>query len=201
MEARLKIVQWLKADISNNFSDCATIGDLIRRLDETAMIDGEVICEVRINGSLLSEANELERSKDLIATVATVEVRTQDPRLLVEEAISTLTQFIPILEQSAISAAEEIRNSGLRSSSQQMTELIDGCSWVVETVAQIRGARTGLGISLPRSERWYEAEKSLASTVREVHQAMTQRDLVHVADVIEYDLTTSLQIWREVLVL
>jgi hypothetical protein len=77
--------------------------------------------------------------------------------------------------------------------------MLEGCSWLVETITHVRGAASGIGTPIGDIDRWFEAEKTINRVVRELSEGYAASDFVLVADLLEYELTGALQIWGEAL--
>lgn len=190
---------WDSSKILSEFPACQTLGDIIGCLEARAESEGHVICEIGLNGVMLSEEQETKLKAENIQTIETLQVKMDRPARLVSTAYITVRDFLPILENLSEELANDLRVHGLKESGTKTTELIDGCYWVVETLAHIRSAAKNIGKPIRVIERWYEAEKRLAFSVQEISDHLTARDIIQMADSLEYELTTALQVWTEVL--
>src|SRR5690606_12310409 len=126
-------------------------------------------------------------------------VRSNRPGDLIQEALDSALIFIPELERSCLSTAEVYRGSDLALAQRGFNETLEGCQWLFDTLMHLRGAASGVGAPIAHPERWFEAEKMIARVVKDVSEAYVAADYVLVADLLEYELTGSIAVWREVL--
>lgn len=192
-------LHWEQAEITRDFSRCETLHDMILQVEKVSYQKGEVICEIRVNGVLLSENDESKFAAHDRATIKTLAISTQRTDQLIREALVSTADFIPDLESSCVNAAEALRGAVHADGQRAFGETLQGCHWLIETLSYIRGAASGIQLPIERSERWIEAEQAIIRSVREMNAAYNNNDSILVADLLEYEVTAALSIWREVL--
>lgn len=199
---------WTSEQIATDFTDCATVGDVIHRLETMAAARGEVICEIRVNGQVIDEAQEAkliakpaegEASLNSRAGMRTLSVRSDRPEHLIGEALRSTFSFIPLLTRASVGTAQCFRDGEVHAGSEQLNEALEGCQWFVETIHHARGAASGIGFGVHQIERWYEAEKILFQVMTELTATFDRKDYLLVADLLEYELTAALEMWAPVL--
>jgi hypothetical protein len=190
---------WDSLQIAREFSECATLRDIIHRIETDFSTKGEVICEIHINGMLLDENGESRFAGKPRGEIHDISVRSDRPDLLIMQALRSANDYIPQLEASCLTTAEAFRGPDLGVAQRAFTEMLEGCSWLVETITHVRGAASGIGTPIGDIDRWFEAEKTINRVVRELSEGYAASDFVLVADLLEYELTGALQIWGEAL--
>ena len=186
---------WDKQEISKQFAGCRTLRDIIARLESDFSTRGEVICEIRVNGILLSEVDEEKFAESSSEEISALTVRSNRPADLILDAIRSAHVFIPDLEKSCLKTSELFRGADLSAAQQSFHECLEGCQWLVDTLMHVRGAASGIEQPIAQPERWFEAEKILTKVIRELSEAYSKQDYVLVADLLEYELTGALAVW------
>lgn len=195
---------WTSEQIANEFNDCSTVGEVIHRLESLAAAKGEVICEIRVNGQLLDEAEEARLVDDPMKTnprsaIRSLSIRCDRPEHLIGQALRSTLSFIPLLSKASLDTSQRFREGDVRAGSEQLSEALEGCQWFVETIHHARGAASGIGEGVHQVERWHEAEKMLFQVVGELTATFDRKDYVLAADLLEYELTAALEMWIPVL--
>ncbi len=192
-------LQWEQSEITRDFARCETLHDMIQQVERVSYKNGEVICEIRVNGVLLSETDESKFAAHARTTIETLAISTQRTDQLIREALVSTAEFIPDLEASCVHAADALRGAVHADGQRAFGETLQGCHWLIETLTYIRGAASGIQLPVERSERWVEAEQAIIRSVREMNAAYSKNDSILVADLLEYEVTAALALWREVL--
>ena len=190
---------WNKSEIGRRFGECRNLGEIIARLERDFSQRGEVICEVRVNGRLLSEDEERSRAASPSSEIDTLAISSEHPESLIREALASALDHLARVMDAGVAAADLFRGPDAHVAQSRFVEVIDGCQWFVETIQGIRGAAQGTGISMRNSESWRSAEARLGSMILELIEACRGADNVLVADLLEYELHNALQVWMDVL--
>ncbi len=188
---------WTEQEIARQFAGCRNLREIIRQLEAEFSNRGEVICEIRVNGILLDEGDEERYGDSRREEIRDLAVRSNKPSALIVDAIRSTCVFIPELDKSCLSTAELFRGPDLAAAQKRFKETLEGCQWLVDTLMHVRGAASGIGQPIAHPERWYEAEKILTKAIAELTEAYANRDYTLVADLLEYEVTGALNIWRD----
>lgn len=188
---------WNSQELQKQFPDCATLQEIITCIEAEFSGRGEVICEVRVNGHLLNEEEEKKFAESSTSEIRDLSVRSNPPANLIIDAIRSAIVMIPDLEKSCLKTADLLRGSDFGLAQLSFHECLEGCQWLVDTLIHIRGAASGIQFPISQPERWFEAEKLIARVIREMSEAYTGKDFVLVADLLEYELTGALEVWKE----
>lgn len=190
---------WDKTELTKDFPQCQTLQSIITSLEGVFNKKGEVICEIRINGMLIDEDDEKKFGESSTNEIENIEVRTNRPDDLIRNAMTSVLAFIPDLDRASLAAAEKLRSADFAEAQKSFSEVMQGCQWVCDTLLHVRGAASSTGKPLAHPERWYEAEKIIGQAIKEVSGAYGNNDLVLVADLLEYEVTGAVAVWKEVI--
>ena len=190
---------WDNRALSQDFPNCRTLSQIIEKLEAHFNGSGEVICEIRVDGLLLDEGDEKRYGESNTRQIQMLEVRANRPDDLIRDAIASTLVFIPDLTTASLDAAEKLRGSEVKEGLRAFGDVIQGCQWFVDTLMHVRGAAAGTSKPITHVERWYEAEKFIGQVVTELNAAYGGNDSVLLADLLEYELTGAIEIWKEVI--
>ena len=189
---------WDKAKLQDEFPQCQTLKQVINSIETSFSGRGEVICEIRVNGMLLDEDAEQKFAESSTTEIDNISVRTNQPRNLIQEAIVSAYAFIPDLDRASVGAAEKFRSADLAPAQKAFNEVIEGCQWLFDTLMHIRGAASTIQQPIENPVQWFEAEKLIGKAIKELTDAYSMSDFSLVADLLEYELTGALVVWKEV---
>lgn len=197
-------INWTSDQVAHEFQDCTTVGEVIHRLEKMAAQKGEVICEIRVNGQVISESEEAKLMDDPQKMnprtgIQSLSIRCDRPEHLIAQALRSTLSFIPLLSKASTDTAQRFRDGDVHLGSEQLNEALEGCQWFVETIHHARGAASGIGFGVHHAERWQQAEKMLFNVVNELTTTFDRKDFTQVADLLEYELTAALEMWAPVL--
>ena len=77
--------------------------------------------------------------------------------------------------------------------------VLEGCQWIIDTLVHARQASTRSEQNYFAEEDWAQAEKDFSQMIRQVLVAYESRDYILVADLLEYELTTCLDRWNNLI--
>ncbi len=195
---------WTSDQIATEFTDCETVGEVLHRLETIVASRGEVICEIRLNGQVIDETDEARLAQDPEKTnprtaIQSLSIKSDRPEHLIGQALRSSLSFIPLLTRASVDTASRFRDGDVHMGSEQLGEALEGCQWFVETIHHARGAASGIGVGVHQVERWQQAEQMLFNVISELTATFDRKDYLLVADLLEYELTTALEMWVPVL--
>ena len=190
---------WDKLEIDKQFAECENLKQIITRIETEFSLKGEVICEIRVNGMRINEEDEGRFAESRASEIREIAVSSNRPEDLIRDALASALELAPNLELACIRTAELFRGADLHSAQRSFHEALEGCQWMIDTIIHVRGAASGIQKPISQPERWFDAEKIISKTITEVSSAYAASDFSLVADLLEYDLTMGLSIWKETL--
>jgi hypothetical protein len=192
---------WDNQQLKAQFPECATLKEIIVRLETDFSARGEVICEIRVNGMVLDEADEVRFATSTQDEIKDLSICSNRPIDLIIGALDSAIALLPDLEKASVKCSELLRGADIRAAQHSFKELVEGCQWLVETLMHVRGAASGIGQPIAHAERWLEAERLITKVVKDLTEAYTASDSVLVADLLEYEISGALAVWQEALTL
>lgn len=199
MDSKMQILKFDRETISTEFSDCQNLGEVIGKLERIQWQLGHVICEVHVNGMFLNEQDENRLSPTNTAEIDTLEVKTRPPEELIKETVDSVYIWLPKVKEASLKVADELRQGRVAEGLRRMKDIFDGCHWLSDALGLLKSvlfveSQSLTGASLTA---WTECELSFSNTVKEIMEAFEGRDYVLLADVLEYELSNTLDKWLE----
>lgn len=166
-------------------------GDIERDLRS----ENRVVCQYIVNGFELNQEDEGHFSQYHLSDVETLEYLSENSLDLLDGVIRGWIEALPELIQFSEAIARRMRIEGIKPLAQVTRELVQNCETLVQSIYTIRSA---LGTQIQKDPiAWSKSEEESKRAILEAIVALDKQDFVQLADVIEYDLSHSLQTWRE----
>ena len=176
--------QWSSSEISDSFGHCANLKDLISAVEKVMWGEGQVVCEIHVNGERLAEQDEQNSAHRQVGDIRTMMVRTEAPETLLLKTIDDLVQMLPGFRDKCCTTADRFRFHDLHSAHEAFSEVIEICRYVTDVLFVVRN-RLPQG-SLSSIEITYQ------KAVSDILSAFEKSDFAVMADILEYDLTNVL---------
>lgn len=190
-------IRYSQEQLNSQYPGCETLSQLFRAVEKTAEIEGQVVCQFRINGVNFTEADEKKLEPLSMREVNVVEVLVDTPENLLNSVISNWIEELPRMVIQADGIAKSLRDDGFNVQYTPIVQLIDSCHFLTESLTSIQ--RFSHVRALMDEKVWTESTELMGKSVSETLTAFEKKDSNWVADVIEYDLASSLQQWQQVL--
>lgn len=198
METDERIV-YVNEELVSHFGPHTELGEVISRLESQTWQKGRVITEVRVNGMYMSEHDEKRLSSATVEEIKTLEVKVADPHKLANESVLSAVDRIPKIIEGSLQVADLLRLGRLNEGQKILKDLFSACQWLSDVLALVKKSIFERIQDSEFKKRWLEAESQYASHVFELLNAFERGDYVVVADVLEYEITTVMDKWLELL--
>lgn len=194
----MKTREWTKTDIAAQFANCSDLSSLIKQVEKRCADDDEVVCEIRVNGVVLDEADEARFGATELARIDQLAIKVSAVQNLVDEAILALNDYIPEMIRISVLTADRFRNDEIETACRSLDAITQGSRWLVDMFAQLRRNKI---ISRKQIEEptWTRSEGEFLRVTRDLVTAFEAKDYVLLSDVLEYDWVTALQGWLDLL--
>ncbi len=181
-------------------------GQLMEKLTEEAASEGGSVLNVRLNGEDITGRDKSNFEQMSVGEIENLEVETGDPKTLARSTLYSIADFHEQLLKELQITSEFFRMNNIDRSNESFLRCIDGLQVFMHTMESCRKL---LGLSfelllMPSSNT--EEEISVAESRRSIFtaldgiiEAQTDQDWVLLADIMEFELTPSLAMWREVI--
>ncbi|MCB0421958.1 MAG: hypothetical protein KDD61_13255 [Bdellovibrionales bacterium] len=191
--------KWSSDALRKDFSGCIDLGEVIKRLEADLLIEGEVICGIRVNGMFLTQEDELKFSDSLMADISELEISSQRPEDLVSNSIASVVEWIPKVRDYSIEVADIFRGEQQLEAQKSFRDIMDGCRWLTDALSLLKGPLLKRTDRLDFDQKWSSLEKSLIQIVAEISDAYENQDFIHLADLLEYELSNAMEAWQDLL--
>lgn len=185
------------SEIKAEFPNALKIGEIFTALEQQTQAKGEIVCRFSVNGMQVSENEESKFSDFDISELQEICIETENPERLLDEVIQNWLQGLPKMIQETDALSQEIRFKGIETRLKDFVDLVDSCQFLIESLISLRTLCSSS--SVVQSKSWAENEKLTSLAIQEALNVFEKKDLVLLADVIEYDLGHCLQSWFETL--
>jgi hypothetical protein len=194
----MKSLTWSSAEIGNLYSTCQSLSEVISSIESDCAKRGEVVCEININGMVLTEEQELKFAKSDVEEIKQLTIKVSGLGDLLDDSLVAIWQYIPEMARISLSASDKFRKDELEQGCASLSSIIQGSSWLVDMFTQLRSNRI-IALKGLSEEQWSRNEVTLLDVTKQMSQALERKDYVLLADVLEYDWITVLQDWLTLL--
>jgi len=158
---------------------------------------GQVICRLHVNGLSFSEEDEARFGETKVKDINELTIESEVVKDLVSSSTQSLIAFIALLKDTCVENADKFRGGKVAEAQAQFTNVMSNTQWLI---GALQALNPQVAVRTPAlSEMWATNETHMVHTARELIAAYEQGDYVLLSDVLEYELYTSLDKWRECL--
>ncbi len=157
----------------------------------------QVVCQYIINGEELSETDETGFHEMNLTEVKTLEYLSENINELLIDVLEGWLDAFPEMIGHTEKISSQIRFDGVQKSFKNIQVLLENYEYLISSIISIKnlvGNSAAAGLSM-----LFEAEEKTKVTLSEAITAIEKKDFVCLADIVEYELITSLQIWEKLL--
>lgn len=191
----MQVESWTKEKILEEFSGCENLKQFIAGVEKRYLADGKLVCEVRINGMLLEEDDEVRFAETPLAEIKEASISVSALDDLLNDVRQAFQECIPSLQDTILKCSEYFRIGEQVKAQNSFSAMLEGCQWLVDTIFHVRKATEERENRAFSKENWHQAEKDFSKTLRQVLIHFQSRDYALVSDILEYELTTILDTW------
>lgn len=185
---------WTGKDLAAEFGDNSSLGLVLRRLEEKTWSQGKVICQVRLNGEILSEDQEKTLGDLALTEIKNLSIAIENPDRLISSTLQSQLQMLEPLKNQCLTASEQFRDAQLDEAHQKLNDLLEASRWLTEGLTLIKSIHEGAD-----TDQWQAAEEKYRMALDELVRALEVSDHNQTADILEYEVLTSFEAWSEVL--
>lgn len=181
-----------------NFYDTETkLMQVFRDIEMDLKATNQVVCQYIINGKEISEIDENNYHEMNLADVQTLEYLSENINELLIDVLEGWLDAFPELIGHTEKISAQIRFNGVQKSFKNIQVLLENYEYLISSIISIKslvGNSAAAGLAM-----LFEAEEKTKTTLTEAITAIEKKDFVCLADIVEYELITSLQIWEKLL--
>lgn len=183
--------------IIDQFPGVTDLSQVFQAFEKKFEQEGQVICQFRINGLQLTEADEIKAKFVSMNEVENVEILVDTPANLLEAVIVNWIDEIPSMIAKTDEVADRFRKEGFQIQYTPFVRIVDSCQFLIDSLLSIQSLKGQSGVV--GSAEWRKLEASTVKAIGESLAAFEKKDANWLADVLEYDLANALQNWHELL--
>ncbi|MCX7977517.1 MAG: hypothetical protein N2578_00785 [Bdellovibrionaceae bacterium] len=184
-------------DLRKHYPPGTLLGQVFCDIERELEASDFAVCQFIVNGIPLAEAEEEKYSKMPLSDVVTLEYLCDSTSRLLLSVCAGWRQAIPEMILHAEQLSGRLRFESMQTLYHGILELIKNCEVLVNSLSTIR-AYMGEEV-VARLPEWSLAEEKTKLMVYEADGAMRQKELLQLADILEYDLINCLEMWKRVL--
>lgn len=185
------------ADLQKKFGTEATLGSVFRAIENDLKRTGEVVCQFKVNGLTLDEASEQRLAAALLKEVETLDVTSQKPSDILRGVLGNWCLQLPKMIEKNDQLSTNLRFKGLDGQLTLLIAFIDDCQLLVDSLISID--QVFPHIDIVQSGTWKSAQRQMALAIGEALAAFQKKDFTQLADILEYDMGHTLQVWWDIL--
>ncbi len=170
---------------------------VFRDIEMDLKATNQVVCQYIINGEELSETDETNFHEMNLTQVKTLEYLSENINELLIDVLEGWLDAFPEMIGHTEKISSQIRFDGVQKSFKNIQVLLENYEYLISSIISIKnlvGSSAAAGLSM-----LFEAEEKTKVTLSEAITAIEKKDFVCLADIVEYELITSLQIWEKLL--
>jgi len=184
----MRIIVDKMEDLLNVEGD-GTVEELIAQAQAFILSNGRVITSIRVDGKEVFPNTGNGLLKKDIKEVNSVEITTTSQKELAVETLVEVYSLLGRLQGSLGNVVDNIRRGKVGDAMVWLRECLDGWRIVAEASEKALALLTAIipGIELPLEDMIRQNTKAI-NLLREASSALSRRDMVYLADLIEYEL-------------
>lgn len=192
------IKNWNHERLLDDFPECTCLSEILNEISQQAWKQKSVICEIQLNNQFLSEEEEVKLAEKRVEQIQSLQISTQTTEELLKSSVKSYIQFIPQIKKAAIDCSEDFREQNVSEGSGRFTDVLDGCRWMTDALTLLKTNMQKWDAFLEMGPEWSVMEAKYSHAVHEIVKAYESNDTQLLADILEYELSNSLDGWVEV---
>ena len=177
-------------DIQSFQSTVENLGQAFLGIENELKKTGNVVCQFIVNGHRLREEEEIKMSQIPIGQIQEIIVEYQSEKEVLASVLQGWVQSLPLLIQEIDRLSQTIKFQGIEGSLQAFSRVIENCQLLTNTLVSLR--------EIDNNQSWVDAERSMGFAVLQALKAFEKKQFNELAEVLEYDLAHSIQMWLEI---
>lgn len=194
----MKSQKWCRESIQNDFPGQQTLQEILAKLNSTLWTDEHLISEIYLNGEMLDEESEIKNGSMPKDRITSLEIVAKTLPELITNSVETHIKVIPLIKTAAIECSESFRNQHLNLGQKSLTDVLESCHYMTEALSLLKSSIKQWDGFVEFGPEWGVTESQYSQAVNQLVSAYQSHDPLLLADVLEYELTNSLDGWVRV---
>ena len=189
-------IEWQQNQISENFTGCKNLGQMIAKAEENLKANGQIACRFFVNDIYLNEVDEKKYSDTDINDIKKFAVEAEAPAYLLFGVLDNWIKELPQIIKKCDNLSSDIKFNGIEGHLKSFVDTVDVTQFLVESLMSLQNVIESGYFTTPK---WHENELLTAKAIGEAIAAFEKKDFVQLAEIIEYDLAHAMTVWLELL--
>jgi len=185
-------------DLRDFYSQSTELSKVFRDIEHDLRSTNQVVCRYILNGMELEESEETKFAAVTLDQVESLEYLTENARDLASLVIKGWIDALPELIKSSEGLSLRVRAQGFNGLLKPIHDLVKNCEFLIESIISLKEMLGDQFLGAAPVD-WVMVEQSSKKSVLEALEALTKKDFVLLAEVLEYDLSHALQLWLDTL--
>ncbi|MBI4389199.1 MAG: hypothetical protein HY580_03380 [Nitrospinae bacterium] len=176
--------------------DGTTLGDVLRQIEQTKVLRGTFISNLKLNRQD-SDLRSEEVLRTPIPAIQSLEIEISSISALITKNIANAEEYLNKLIPGIQKAAGLFHSGSEQEANQFFIIIVDGIDWlsqVVDSVVDAMGMDAGK-IQV-NGKTVLERKSQLLDLIQQMLNANKNKDWVHLADLLEYEILPFYQEWQ-----
>lgn len=181
----------------NFYDDGTKLVQVFKDIELDLKATNQVVCQYIINGKEISELDETAYQEMALSEIQTLEYLSENINELMIDVLEGWLGAFPEMIGHTEKISNQIRFAGVQKSFKNIQVLLENYEYLISSIISIKslvGDSAAAGLAM-----LCDAEEKTKATLSEAITAIEKKDFVCLADIVEYELITSLQIWEKLL--
>ncbi len=193
----MQSISWQRDEVQTQFGGCSKLSEVIDIIEKDCWNKGHVVCQVSLNGAVLTEEDEARLAESGVSNIDSIEVKIQS----VTEVLTRTKMDMEAWAERAIDFCDRcvkcLQEGELEWVNNHFVDLVDGLNWYIESLYVVKSSLRTLNGEKAIHPDWLIVEKGFHANVKEMITAFENQDYILLQDVLEYDLPENLNKWLE----
>lgn len=194
----METTRWTQVEIQNQLGHCNTLGEFIKFLEIYYVKKDEVICEIKIDGQLLSESEEQRYKQNPISNFSEITVKSNNLNNLFDESLDSLIKILGEIEEELILSSDQFRVHNLTCGQEDFdlaikkTQLaFDLNTYLIQLLCRFFES----DLENQFKKNWQQIQKEFFQLSQQVYVTFQTKNYVLLSDLLEYEYSNVLQKW------
>jgi len=194
----MEVLKLQKTEIEKTYGDCRNLREIVDRLEVKLQQHGQVICRLHVNGLSFSEQDEERFAQTQVNDISELTIESEVVKDVISGSVRSLIEFIAQLKETCVDDADRFRSGNITEAQSLFANVMRNTQWLIGALQALEPQMDVQNLRL--KDMWRTNETHMVHTARELMEAYELGDFVLLSDVLEYELYTSLDKWRDCLV-
>lgn len=182
------------ATLVDFYAEGTLLGTVFGEIERELKTQNQVVCQFIIDGIVLREDDEKRFARIPISSIQKLEYLAESGVKVAMDVLKSWIEGIPDLQAQAEAIATRTRADGWKLSLGSIQQLITNVQTLTGSLISLK---ITLGDSITGSAiPWRENEMRMMHCIRESIAAAEKKNYKLLADILEYDLINTLEIWK-----